>query len=128
MLVRRRANEESIGRIAADFNLPHTRWCWKLFHHWMGNALPIIIQFYLRREWSILLGFGLQIADAIRPTITGYSADYQEFRALQYSLFTVVFVNVLGAFMFIVAGWYLVGDRAKVDQAVASNVTDEPAS
>jgi len=68
------------------------------------------------------------IADGIRPHIEHYSADYQEFKALQYSLFSVIFMNVLGSFLFIVTGWYLVEDRAKVDRAVASNATEEEAS
>lgn len=74
------------------------------------------------------MDFQLQIADAIRPTIHHYSSDYQEFKALQYAMFLAVFINVLGGFLFIVTAWYLVDDKAKVDQAVNSNVTDESVS
>ena len=43
-------------------------------------------------------------------------------------MFLAVFINVLGGFLFIVTAWYLVDDKAKVDQAVNSNVTDESVS
>merc|ERR1712071_666375 len=41
-----------------------------------------------------------------------------DFKALQYSLFISVIVEVLGAFFFITA-WYIIDDKARVDRAVA---------
>ena len=91
----------------------------------MGNIWAILKLNFKEIEYVFS---ELQIADGIRPHIEHYSADYQEFKALQYSLFSVIFMNVLGSFLFIVTGWYLVEDRAKVDRAVASNATEEEAS
>jgi hypothetical protein len=44
-----------------------------------------------------------------------------QFRALQYSLFSTSFVEVLGGVFFLLTAAYILKDRANVDRAVAGN-------
>lgn len=44
-----------------------------------------------------------------------------QFKALQYSLFTTSFVEVLGGVFFLLTAAYILKDRANVDRAVAGN-------
>lgn len=44
-----------------------------------------------------------------------------QFKALQYSLFTTSFVEVLGGAFFLLTAAYILKDRANVDRAVAGN-------
>jgi MFS transporter, Spinster family, sphingosine-1-phosphate transporter len=44
-----------------------------------------------------------------------------QFKALQYSLFTTTFVEVLGGAFFLATAFYILKDRANVDRAVAGN-------
>ena len=48
-----------------------------------------------------------------------YSTVQDDFKALQYSLFISVIIEVVGAFFFFATAWYLVEDKARVDRAVA---------
>jgi len=87
-----------------------------------GEALQILIGHVLGDAGSpFIIGW---IADVIRPSIANDSSDYQEYKALQYALFVVLFVEVLGGFLFFANACYLVRDRAKVDQAIASETSD----
>ena len=58
------------------------------------------------------------VANCSGSAINLATADV-DFRALQYSLFITVFVEVLGAFFFFATAWYIVEDKAKVDRAIA---------
>lgn len=44
-----------------------------------------------------------------------------QFKALQYSLFSTSFVEVLGGIFFLLTAAYILKDRANVDRAVAGN-------
>ena len=46
-----------------------------------------------------------------------------EYSSLQYSMMITVLLEVVGAFAFFMTAWYLVEDKAKVDQAVAGNIS-----
>ena len=65
--------------------------------------------------WTCLF----KVVDAIRPGIPHYSVDYQEFAALQYTLFISVFVSVLSGFFFIAAGWFYEKDKTETEMAIA---------
>lgn len=47
-----------------------------------------------------------------------------QFKALQYSLFSTSFVEVLGGVFFLVTAAYILKDRANVDRAVAGEKVD----
>lgn len=47
-----------------------------------------------------------------------------QFKALQYSLFSTSFVEVLGGVFFLVTAIYILRDRANVDRAVAGEKVD----
>lgn len=47
-----------------------------------------------------------------------------QFKALQYSLFSTSFVEVLGGVFFLVTAVYILKDRANVDRAVAGEKFD----
>lgn len=47
-----------------------------------------------------------------------------QFTALQYSLFSTSFVEVLGGVFFLITAVYILRDRANVDRAVAGNKFD----
>ncbi|EFA09102.2 protein spinster isoform X4 [Tribolium castaneum] len=44
-----------------------------------------------------------------------------DFKALQYALFTTCFVEILGAFFFLVNALYILQDKHKVDKAIQAN-------
>lgn len=62
-------------------------------------------------------------ATAIEPRADALQADSNDiqFKALQYSLFTTSFVEVLGGVFFLLTAAYILKDRANVDRAVAGN-------
>lgn len=62
-------------------------------------------------------------ATAIEPHADALQADSNDiqFKALQYSLFTTSFVEVLGGVFFLLTAAYILKDRANVDRAVAGN-------
>ncbi|XP_050311311.1 protein spinster isoform X3 [Anthonomus grandis grandis] len=49
---------------------------------------------------------------------TPTQADYNEFKALQYALFTTCFIEVIGALFFLLNALYIVEDKEKVDRAI----------
>lgn len=60
----------------------------------------------------------------IAPTITSLAHEdtiETQFKALQYSLFSTCFVEVLGGVFFLLTAAYILKDRANVDRAVAGN-------
>jgi MFS transporter, Spinster family, sphingosine-1-phosphate transporter len=57
------------------------------------------------------------IKSAIKEDSTGV-----QFKALQYSLFSTSFVEVLGGFFFLVTVFYILRDRSNVDRAVAGEI------
>jgi len=67
----------------------------------------------------------LQISDSIRPTIESDSEIYQNFKSLEYALFVVLFIEVLGGLFFLANSWYLVGDRQKAQRAIAAGMPDQ---
>jgi hypothetical protein len=70
-----------------------------------------------------------QIAENVTTTVMPYvalRADPVElqFKALQYSLFSTSFVEVLGGIFFLLTAAYILKDRANVDRAVAGTKFD----
>jgi hypothetical protein len=70
-----------------------------------------------------------QIAENATTTIAttlAPQADSNEiqFKALQYSLFSTSFVEVLGGIFFLLTAAYILRDRANVDRAVAGEKVD----
>lgn len=68
-----------------------------------------------------------QLAEnATQAATTALSQDsnFVQFRALQYSLFSTSFVEVLGGVFFLVTAVYILRDRATVDRAVAGEKID----
>lgn len=59
------------------------------------------------------------VADALTPDSTNV-----QFRALQYSLFSTSFVEVLGGVFFLITAIYILRDRSNVDRAVAGEKVD----
>lgn len=60
---------------------------------------------------------------AVATALTQDSTNVQ-FRALQYSLFSTSFVEVLGGVFFLITAVYILRDRANVDRAVAGEKVD----
>lgn len=54
-------------------------------------------------------------------TLTSYEDDEVEFTSLQYALFSTCFVEVLGGLFFIITAFYIVSDKRKVADAIASS-------
>lgn len=59
------------------------------------------------------------IANAVTPDST-----FVQFKALQYSLFSTSFVEVLGGVFFLLTAIYILRDRANVERAVAGEKYD----
>lgn len=55
------------------------------------------------------------------PQVLSNDPIETQFKALQYSLFTTTFVEVLGGAFFLATAFYILKDRANVDRAVAGN-------
>lgn len=60
---------------------------------------------------------------AVATTLRQDSTSVQ-FKALQYSLFSTSFVEVLGGIFFLATAAYILKDRANVDRAVAGEKVD----
>ncbi|XP_045032367.1 protein spinster homolog 1 isoform X1 [Daphnia magna] len=65
------------------------------------------------------------ISDALKPTIESDSETFRNFKSLEYGLFVILFVEVLGGFFFLACSWFLVSDRAKATRAVAVSIPDQ---
>lgn len=68
-----------------------------------------------------------QVAENVTTTVaTTITADSTvvQFKALQYSLFSTSFVEVLGGVFFLVTAVYILRDRSNVDRAVAGEKVD----
>lgn len=68
-----------------------------------------------------------QVAENATTTVaTAITADSTlvQFKALQYSLFSTSFVEVLGGVFFLATAIYILRDRANVDRAVAGEKVD----
>jgi ABC-type sulfate transport system permease component len=62
------------------------------------------------------------MSDAILILLNKSSdSERNEFKALQYALFTTCFVEIVGAFFFLVNAWYILEDKHKVDKAIQGN-------
>nr|CAI5861189.1 unnamed protein product [Callosobruchus analis] len=48
----------------------------------------------------------------------GDSPDLQDFKSLQYALFSTCFVEVIGGLFFLITAFYIVQDKKKVEEAV----------
>lgn len=66
---------------------------------------------------NVTTTFGPPHAEALTTT----DSIEVQFKALQYSLFTTSFVEVLGGIFFLLTAAYILKDRANVDRAVAGN-------
>lgn len=64
--------------------------------------------------------------NATEKAVTAVTEDSTgvQFRALQYSLFTTSFVEVLGGVFFLITVFYILHDRSNVDRAVAGEKID----
>jgi nitrate reductase NapE component len=59
------------------------------------------------------------MSDAILILLNKSSdSEWNEFKALQYALFTTCFVEIVGAFFFLVNALYILEDKHKVDKAI----------
>lgn len=61
------------------------------------------------------------LAGPVAMALTNDDSTEVQFRALQYSLFSTSFVEVLGGVFFLLTAAYILKDRANVDRAVAGN-------
>jgi nitrate reductase NapE component len=62
------------------------------------------------------------MSDAILILLNKSSdSEWNEFKALQYALFTTCFVEIVGAFFFLVNALYILEDKHKVDKAIQGN-------
>ena len=80
---------------------------------WTTNEVPKVFN---QMAENVTTTIGPQVA----ALMSDDSNDIQ-FKALQYSLFTTSFVEVLGGVFFLVTAAYILKDRANVDRAVAGN-------
>lgn len=60
----------------------------------------------------------------VATMIVSQDSTRTQFKALQYSLFSTSFVEVLGGVFFLVTAAYILKDRANVDRAVAGEKFD----
>jgi MFS transporter, Spinster family, sphingosine-1-phosphate transporter len=60
----------------------------------------------------------------IKDTLVRADSTNTQFKALQYSLFSTSFVEVLGGVFFLLTAVYILKDRANVDRAVAGEKFD----
>ncbi|VEN36228.1 unnamed protein product [Callosobruchus maculatus] len=99
-------------------------------------TLVFFAEFFLNLTWSIVAdillyvvlptrrstaeGFQLLLSEAfiIGMKNKGVSPDLQEFKSLQYALFSTCFVEVIGGFFFLITAFYIVQDKKKVEEAV----------
>lgn len=63
-------------------------------------------------------------ATQVATAALSQDSNFVQFRALQYSLFSTSFVEVLGGVFFLVTAIYILRDRATVDRAVAGEKID----
>jgi hypothetical protein len=61
----------------------------------------------------------------VKPTIDSDSETFRNFKSLEYGLFAILFIEVLGGFFFLACSWFLVSDRAKATKAVAVSIPDQ---
>lgn len=85
-----------------------------------------------KQEYNWNFGKGIeslsQIAEnatvALATEVVRQDTTRTQFKALQYSLFSTSFVEVLGGVFFLVTAAYILKDRANVDRAVAGEKID----
>ena len=80
----------------------------------------------LKKSWAPAVDdFDVDLADhnvhnvSCSGSTINFNTVQDDFKALQYSLFISVIVEVLGAFFFFITAWYIIDDKARVDRAVA---------
>jgi len=109
-----------------------------LLSHALGDAgSPYIIgqvSEILKKSWAPAVDdFDVDLADhnvhnvSCSGSTINFNTVQDDFKALQYSLFISVIVEVLGAFFFFITAWYIIDDKARVDRAVAGMDLDETA-
>nr|CAI5861187.1 unnamed protein product [Callosobruchus analis] len=99
-------------------------------------AFVFFAEFFLNLTWSIVAdillyvvlptrrstaeGFQLLLSEAfiIGMKNKGDSPDLQDFKSLQYALFSTCFVEVIGGLFFLITAFYIVQDKKKVEEAV----------
>lgn len=69
----------------------------------------------------VILSQTAENATTIATPLASEDSVEVQFRALQYSLFSTSFVEVLGGVFFLITAAYILKDRANVDRAVAGN-------
>lgn len=93
----------------------------------ISEALKPVIR---NRESSVNFGKVIasfsQVAEnaTALPVMLRQDSTYVQFTALQYSLFSTTFVEVLGGAFFLVTAIYILKDRSNVDRAVAGEKFD----
>lgn len=65
-----------------------------------------------------------QLAENATALVAAPDSPFTQFTALQYSLFSTSFVEVLGGIFFLLTAIYILKDRATVDRAVAGEKFD----
>ncbi len=73
------------------------------------------------KELVILSQVSENATTTVMPVVLQTDSVEVQFQALQYSLFTTCFVEVLGGVFFLLTAAYILKDRANVDRAVAGN-------
>nr|CAI5861188.1 unnamed protein product [Callosobruchus analis] len=80
----------------------------------------ILLYVVLPTRRSTAEGFQLLLSEAfiIGMKNKGDSPDLQDFKSLQYALFSTCFVEVIGGLFFLITAFYIVQDKKKVEEAV----------
>ncbi|KAK9888332.1 hypothetical protein WA026_000588 [Henosepilachna vigintioctopunctata] len=83
-----------------------------LFSHALGDAgSPYLI--------GVLSdAFKITLSSSSTNSTTQVKSSYNDFKALQYALFSTCFVEILGGFFFLVTAFYVVEDKRKVEKAI----------
>ncbi|KAL3273736.1 hypothetical protein HHI36_015165 [Cryptolaemus montrouzieri] len=88
-----------------------------LFSHALGDAGSPYLIGVLSDAFTISMRSSSSVS-SLNTTTTKATASYQDFKSLQYALFTTCFVEILGGFFFLVTAFYIVEDKKKVEKAI----------
>ncbi|XP_044758544.1 protein spinster isoform X2 [Coccinella septempunctata] len=88
-----------------------------LFSHALGDAGSPYLIGVLADAFNISMS-GSSTLSSSNTTILRSSSNYNDFKSLQYALFSTCFVEVLGGFFFLITAFYIVEDKRKVEKAI----------
>lgn len=105
--------------------------------HIFGDASsPFIIGLVLHQHYNYfwfqtwLIGWIVfllaKISDALKPTIESKSEVSRNYKSLEYGLYVVLVIELVGGFFFLVCSRFLVKDRTKAALAVTSKHSGAP--